>query len=184
MKSLPLALGALSAALIGSQTSARTIINVSSSAAANCFHSAESLARSQAAISQCSAALNSELLNFDERVATHVNRGIVLMLANRANEAISDFDAALKLDANEPEAYLNKGLTHYRIGNSVDARALASRALELRTKKPAVAYYVRALAAEDRGDVRSAYADLRRAAAIEPNWSEPATQLQRYRVTR
>ena len=183
MRSLPLALGALSAALLGTQAIAGATINVSSSAAKNCYQSAEARARSQAAIAQCSAALASDLLNRDERVATFVNRGIVLMLANRAPEAIRDFDNALKLDATEAEAYLNKGLTQYRIGNSADAQVLASRALELRTKKPAVAYYVRALASEDRGNVRAAYADLQRAVEIDPSWSEPATQLQRYRVT-
>ena len=184
MKSLPFALGALTLALAAHPSAAATSLNVTSSAAESCFRAAEGRARSNAAVDLCSAALERHVLNRDERVATLVNRGIVLMLANRAGDALRDFDNALKLDALQPEAYLNKGLTHLRIGNPLDAQRLANRALELRTKKPAIAYYIRGLAAEERGDVRSAYADLRRAAAIDPAWVEPANELQRYRVER
>lgn len=184
MKCLPLALGALAVAVSGGPATARTTINVTSSAATTCFRAAEAHARSGVAIAQCSDALNEDRLDRDERVATLVNRGIVLMLANRPREAIRDFDDALALDANQPEAYLNKALTHLRIGNSADAQVLASRALELRTKKPAVAYYIRGLASEDRGDIRAAYAYLKRAAAIDPTWSAPQTELQRYHVSR
>ena len=184
MKSLPLALGALSAVLFAGQAGAGVTIVGSNSAANTCYRLAESKARSSTAIEQCNVALNDDMLVGENRVATFINRGIVLMLANRPNDAIRDFDHALKLDANQPEAYLNKGLTHFRMGDSASAQALASRALELRTRKPAIAYFVRGLASEDRGDVRAAYADLRRAAQIAPDWNEPQAQLQRYRVTR
>ena len=184
MKSLPFALGAIAVAFTAQPLGAATTLNVTSSAAESCYRSAAAKARSRAAVEQCSAALQNSVMNRDERVATLVNRGIMLMLANRSNDAIRDFDDALKLDALQPEAYLNKGLTHLRIGNSVNAQQLANRALELRTKKPAIAYYIRGLASEDRGDVRGAYADLRRAAAIDPSWNEPLAELQRYRVAR
>ena len=184
MKSLRLALCALGTFLVSSQAVAGITVLGNGSAAVTCYQSAEARARTAMAIAQCSTALNDDMLNVDDRVATLINRGIVLMLADRTSEAVRDFDHAITIDANQPEAYLNKGLTQFRLGDSVGAQALASRALELRTRKPAIAYYVRALAAEDRGDVRSAYADLRRAAAIEPGWSEPATELQRYRVRR
>jgi tetratricopeptide (TPR) repeat protein len=181
MKSLPIALGALGAGLIAGQAPAQSI-SLGSSVAESCYRLAEAKTHDPAAIAQCDAALQDPALTQADRVATHVNRGIVLMLANREKDAIRDFDTAVALDAREPEAYLNKGLTELRIGNASAALSLASRAIELRTRKPAIAYYVRGLAAEDKGDVRSAYADLKRAAAIDPNWSDPVTELQRYRV--
>jgi tetratricopeptide (TPR) repeat protein len=181
MKSLPLACGALGACLIAAQAPAHTI-SLGSSLAETCYKLAKAKANDQSAIAQCTAALNEPGLMQSDRVATHVNRGIVLMLADRSAEAIRDFDTAVALDANEPEAYLNKGLTHLRTGNARAALPLATRALQLHTRRPAIAYYVRGLAAEDQGDVKSAYADLRRAAAIDPKWSEPLIELQRYRV--
>ncbi len=183
MKTLPLAFAMAAAGMIGSQATASNIsINVSKSGARACYESAESRARSPGAIAQCTAALGDDRMTTDDRVATLVNRGIVLMLANRSDDAIRDFDAALALDATMPEAYLNKGVTKFRIGNSADAHALASRALELRTKKPALAYYVRGLANEERGNVRAAYADLRRAQELDPRWDEPTMQLARYSI--
>jgi tetratricopeptide (TPR) repeat protein len=181
MKSLPIAFGALGAGMLAGQVPAHTI-TLGSSAAETCYRLAEAKAHDQLAVAQCNAALEDPALTQADRVATHVNRGIVLMFAERTKEAIRDFDMAVALDASEPEAYLNKGLTELRVGNSSAALALASRAIELRTRKPAIAYYVRGLAAEDSGDVRSAYNDLQRAAAIDPKWQEPLIELQRYRV--
>ena len=57
MKSLPLALGAVSALLLAGQADARASINVSGSAAQTCYHSAKAKARSGAAIAQCTAVL-------------------------------------------------------------------------------------------------------------------------------
>jgi tetratricopeptide (TPR) repeat protein len=180
MKSLPIAL-ALGAGLLAGQAPAHTI-TLGSSAAETCYRLAEAKSHDQVAIAQCNAAIDDPALTQADRVATHVNRGIVLMFAGRTNDAIRDFDTAVALDASEPEAYLNKGLTELRIGNPAAAMSLASRAIELRTRRPAIAYYVRGLAAEDRGDVRSAYADLQRAASLDPKWQEPLIELQRYRV--
>ena len=184
MKRLRFALVLSAAAAAASPLAARTTINVNGSAAATCFRAAAAHARSGAAIAQCSDTLNAVRIDRDERVATLVNRGLVLMFANRPREALADFDAALALDPTQPEAYLNKALLALRTGQAGQALILADRALALRTTKPAVAYYIRGLAAEERGDVRAAFVSLRRAAAIEPGWSAPRTELLRYRVSR
>ena len=59
---------------------------------------------------------------------------------------------------------------------------LADRSLQLRTQKPALAYYVRGLGHEEEGQAVAAYDDLRRAAELDPKWSEPLEQLKRYHV--
>ncbi len=38
------------------------------------------------------------------------------------------------------------------------------------------------MAHEEAGNVKAAYADLRRAVALRPNWAEPKRDLARYRV--
>ena len=58
------------------------------------------------------------------------------------------------------------------------------RALELGTDEPEVAFFGRGLAHEDIGDLKSAYADLRRAAELRPQWPQPAQELARYQVRR
>ena len=40
---------------------------------------------------------------------------------------------------------------------------------------PALAYFGRGLANEDMGNIRDAYADYRRAAQLDPQWSAPRT---------
>lgn len=185
MKTLSLALGAAVAALSAGPAMSNVFITTSESAAEDCFRSAKAMTSSVGAISQCTSALqNDDRMAPADRVATLVNRGILLMLADRSVEASRDFDEALAIDSKEPEAYLNKGMNLFRVGNSSEAYALANRAIELRTRRPAMAYYVRGLANEERGDVRAAYADLNRARQLEPHWQDPARQLERYHIGR
>ena len=58
-----------------------------------------------------------------------------------------------------------------RQGQSVAAMPLLERALELKTSKPALAYYMRAIAYEDSGNVKAAYDDLIRARDLDPSWA-------------
>jgi cytochrome c-type biogenesis protein CcmH/NrfG len=41
---------------------------------------------------------------------------------------------------------------------------------------------VRGLAYEQQGELRSAYASLKTAQRLDPNWNEPTDELSRYRV--
>jgi Flp pilus assembly protein TadD len=115
-------------------------------------------------------------------VATHVNRGILRMVKRDFAAAEADFNEAIRLDPREPEAWLNKGILLIKAGRSADAVTPIDRSLQLRTRRPALAYYARGLANEDRGDVRAAYRDLKQAQAIAPQWREVATELARYQV--
>jgi len=98
--------------------------------------------------------------------------------------AQADFDKAGALNPKRGEPWLNMGVLQFKQGNSRAAIALFDKALELGTGEPEIAYFGRGLAHEDVGDLRSAYADLRRAAELRPNWSQPAQELVRYQVRR
>lgn len=147
-----------------------------------CFQLAQGKERSPAAIDTCTVALDTFNMTSDERAGTLVNRGIIRMLAKQPVNANLDFDAALEIDPNLAEAWLNKGVNDFRIGDSASALRYADRALALHTNRPAVAYYVRGLANEDTGNLRAAYNDLQSARRIEPQWQEPSAQLARYQV--
>lgn len=134
-------------------------------------------------LSRCTAALLHETTTIGEdRSANLVNRGILLLLADRAPLAGRDFDEALAIDPAQPEAWLGKAIESWQKGDSADAVSQATRAIQYRPMRPAVAYLVRGLANEKQGQIKAAYADLQMARQLEPGWQEPALELTRYKV--
>lgn len=179
MKISPLAL--LAVAAFPTSASA-VILAVGNRLAESCYLAAEARNATASSMDICNRALNEEALSPRDRVATHVNRGVLHL--NRANlpAANADFDAALAMDPNEPEAWLNKAVGHAKFGRSTDALPMVQKALDLNTRRPALAYFVRAMALEDSGNIVGAYRDLRRARALEPKWKEPEIELRRFQV--
>lgn len=179
MKITPLAVVAL-AALPAS--AAASVVTWGSGYAESCYNAADSRDASRQSMDACDKALTEQAITEEDRVATHVNRGILFMIRRKVDEANADFDAALALDPNEPEAWLNKAVVHARFGRPIDAMPLVQKALDLNTRRPALAYFVRAMALEDSGNIAAAYHDLKRAEQLEPKWSEPKIELRRFRV--
>jgi tetratricopeptide (TPR) repeat protein len=158
-------------------------VEIGGSVAHSCFEAAMAGRHDDGAFALCNNALEEPLL-IPDRAGTLVNRGIMFMRAGREDLATRDYDEAINLDPQQAEAFLNKAVSMVNSGRGSTALDLADRALQLRTHKPALAYYVRGLAHEEQGNVQAAYADLRNAASLDPKWSEPAEQLKRYRVVR
>ena len=129
----------------------------------------------------CNRALD-EALPATDVVGTHVNRGILYMVAGDYRRAIRDFDEALRMAPSQPEAWLNKAIAQFKQGDSRGALELADKSLSFGTRKPALAHFVRGLAHEDAGNVKAAYADLVKARQLDPKWREPQVELGRYRV--
>ena len=152
--------------------------------ARSCYLAAEARNVSDVALGECDRALTEQELTKPDRVATHINRGILRRMREDATGARADFDAALALDPNQPEAWLNRGVLLFNQGATEEALRMFERAIALKTSAPALAYFGRGLANEERGDVRAAYADLRRAQALKPGWSQPAQELARYQIRR
>lgn len=156
---------------------------IGSSSARLCYEAAESTGSAdRVAIEHCDTALSEEALSNYEVVATRVNRGILRSRAGDMQGAMNDFDAALALDPNQPEAYLNKGVVLIRQDNANAALPLFTMALAKNTRKPALAYYGRGIAHEELGNLKSAYADYKRAVEEDPKWKQPRTDLARFVV--
>jgi len=171
------ALAATSFPAIGS------VIVVGSSAARQCYESADSpVAPSARAIDRCNEAIAATAIPFDDVVATYVNRGILKLRSGQIDAAIADFDTAMEMNPNQPEAYLNKGAALIRLNNARDALPLFTVALERHTNRPAMAHFGRAIANEDLGNIPAAYSDYRRAAELEPEWADAQAELARFRV--
>ncbi len=131
---------------------------------------------------RCDDALIRGNISAYEVVATHVNRGILQLRRGQIDLAISDFDRAIALDPDQPEAYLNKGAALLRRENPGEAMNLFTIALERNTTRPALAHYGRAIANETLGNINAAYRDYTAASRIDPEWNQPRLELSRFRV--
>jgi tetratricopeptide (TPR) repeat protein len=160
-----------------------SVMVIGSSDARLCYEAADSPLMPQVRdMRRCDDALNVGGLSTYENVATHVNRGILRLRRGLIDQSIADFDAAMALDPNQPEAYLNKGAALIQRQNPSEAAQLFTVALEHNTQRPAIAHYGRAIANEALGNVREAYQDYQMASQLAPNWSAPRADLQRFRV--
>ncbi len=181
MKLLPLAL--LAGATLPTAAAA-SVIAVGGGYAQACYEAAEAQNISSQSVDICDRALNEEALSAADRVASLVNRGIIHMRRGGEFDAEADFNAALAADPSEPEAWLNKAILFARYRNSRDALPLVAKALENGTRRPEVAYFVRAMAYEDSGNVAAAYSDFQRARSLAPKWRQPVAELSRFQVRR
>jgi tetratricopeptide (TPR) repeat protein len=172
------------AALLVATPAVGAVTVLGNSAARSCYLAAEARgAPSLDSLRFCDDALSLEGLNEEERVATFVNRGILKARLGNLDQAISDYDAALSRDPDEPEAYLNKGFALLHLSDSGEqAKPLFDAALAKKTRRPEFAYYGRGVANEMAGQVRAAYRDYRQASRIDPKWSQPKAELARFKV--
>ena len=183
MRSLTLAAG-IAAMVLPVSAAQAGIMTIGEGFARSCFESSEAQRATPAAIETCDRAFSEQALDFHDEVATHVNRGILYYLMGNLSAAHRDYDQAIALNPNEPEAWLNKGMAALKAKDSEAAAPMFEKALALRTVRPALAYYGRAIVNEDRGNIRQAYEDLQRARDLEPRWPLPGEELKRYVVRR
>lgn len=179
---LKLAAGAL--VLTTAAGAANSAVQVAGNSSAQaCYTAAAQQSDSRSDLRPCDFALDVEMLNSYDRVATFVNRGIIHFHRGNYDRALVDFDRALGLDAENPEAMLNKAITLMRRDERGDqALPLFTRALDLGTDQPAVAHYGRGLAHQLTGDLTSAYMDILTAAELAPEWEAPRNDLTNFIV--
>ena len=148
-----------------------------------CYRAADSESRRPDAVETCTAALRDSSLTTYDRMATLVNRGIVQFRLEAFDAAIADFDAAMAIEANQPDAMINRGITMLAAGHDVDASlAYIDRGIARGPQRPWVGYYGRAVAHELAGRDSAAYRDYRRAQELRPGWDLPRRALARFAV--
>lgn len=162
---------------------AASVVIIGNNSARQCYEAADAVAPPDVEdLRVCDRAIRDEALTMRDRVATHVNRGIVQLRRNRIDLALADFDRAIAMDPAQPESYLNKGAALMRLQDAAAALPLFTASLERNTTRPELAHYGRAIAHESLGNAREAYSDYRRAAELRPGWEEPLVELRRFRV--
>jgi tetratricopeptide (TPR) repeat protein len=183
MKSLLLATAAVLSVTAAATPAQAQKISFGESLASACYRSSVQGIGTWDALEECDRALEEGMLDRPDTASTLVNRGVVKMYLSDFRGAESDFDKALSIDPNSPEAHLNKGFLRLRAKDYRAAVPLFDRSIEGRTLKPALAHYARALAQEELGNVRAAYNDLVKARDLAPQWSLPSMDLARFKVS-
>jgi tetratricopeptide (TPR) repeat protein len=147
-----------------------------------CFEAARAGASGLSALRSCDEALDGFGLSDADRAATFTNRGVLHLQRREATEAMRDFDASLAIDPSRGETHVNRGAALILIGRAGDALAAINRGIELGTDDPHEAYFNRAIAYEELGDLGAAYRDYTRAAELAPEWALPQVELARFTV--
>lgn len=125
----------------------------------------------------CDQALRDPNLIQRDRQATLVNRGIVLNRAGRPAEALAGFDSALAADPALAEAWLNRGNSHYLLGQAGNAMAGYRQSLALGIRRDHVAWYNIGLVHQSRGESSDATRAWLEAVARNPEFTLAAERL-------
>lgn len=128
----------------------------------------------------CTTALEVEALSMADRARTLVNRGVIQLRRQAYVEARADFDAAGRIAPKLGEVYVNRGAALVAEDRFAEGLSEIDRGLALGVKQPERAYYNRALAHENLGDIKAAYYDFQRAAELDPKWAAPKEELARF----
>jgi len=132
-------------------------------------------------IATCSIALNSRRTTRKERASILVNRGILYNHMGEYDAALADFEAALELFSNFPEAFINRGNVYFYKGDIEQAIADYNRAIQRKSTKQHTAYFNRGLANESRKQPNAAFEDFVRANQLKPDWVLAAGRVEQYR---
>jgi tetratricopeptide (TPR) repeat protein len=148
----------------------------------DCYEQAERARDPRAGLRFCDEALSNSVLTAADRQATLVNRGILRARAHDQMGALEDYEAALAMNADDGEAYLNRSASLIALGRYRDAADDADKAIARNTARLEIAYYNRAVANEALGNIGAAYRDYTEALRIAPRFAAASMQLRRFRV--
>jgi tetratricopeptide (TPR) repeat protein len=133
-------------------------------------------------LAACTMAVNLAGDSKGRLAAALTNRGVMHLARAEYAGTIADSSAALQVDGKFAEALVNRGVALMLQGRPGDAVTDISKGLALAPSHAERAYFNRAMAREDMGDLRGAYLDYREAAKMDPSWDRPKKELARFTV--
>jgi tetratricopeptide (TPR) repeat protein len=175
---------AFATAMACAATAGASTLVIGGGAARDCSTAALAGRSDKASMNTCTVALETETLSFRDRARTYVNRGVLQMRQRDFVGAVSDFDAASRIDPDLGEAFVNRGAAYVGSQRYGEGVVQIDQGLALGVKDPEKAYYNRGIANESLGDVTAAYRDYSRAAELDPDWDAPKNELMRFSVKR
>jgi len=125
----------------------------------------------------CDEAIKGGRLTKRDRIATYVNRGIILNREGRLSEALADFDRAIDENDKLAEAFLNRGNTYYLMRRYDEAIEDYRLSLRHDLAQAHVAWYNIGLAQEAKKDVVKAKESYRTALELSPDFGPARKKL-------
>ncbi len=151
--------------------------------AQECFHSVKHGDPGRiSTIKDCKLALRDPNLSKKDEAATHVNLGILLMRAKRYDDSRAQYNLAIKMQPELSEAYINYAANLIYLGDFDAAITASNKGIELGTKKMPEALFNRAMAYDNLKRYNLAYADLKKALTLRPNWKPALRAIDNYEV--
>lgn len=131
----------------------------------------------------CTTALEVEAMNVSNKAATYTNRGVLRMRQGKLDAAMADYAISKRMRPNVGATHLNEGAALILRKDYASALAALEQAIALETTDLYAAYYNRAIAREQTGDVEGAYFDFKKAGELKPDFELVEKQLSRFVVT-
>src|SRR5262249_700878 len=122
------------------------------------------------AVAICTMAISQNDLPSHDLAGTYNNRGILYFMKSMFTEAAADFDKARGLDGGIAEVHVNHGAAMAAMKRWKEAVDSLDRGIALDPQEPEKAYYNRAIAQEQLGNIRGAYYDYLKASELKPDW--------------
>jgi tetratricopeptide (TPR) repeat protein len=138
--------------------------------------------RNADALAVCDRAVVDTTVNAYNQAANHVNRAEIRLRMANFQGALDDAEAALAIHDGIGTAYLNRGAGLVGLGRHAQALPDFDKALALGVDRPQLAYFDRAIARENVGDIKGAYLDYKKASEIDPRLEIARAQLSRFTV--
>ena len=161
---------------------AQMSVSAGSGIAHECYEDAKDPHFRREHIATCTAALDHGGISPADRAATLVNRGVIYDMLKNYPAAWSDYNAALIINPNLGDAYINRGAALMRMQRSDEGIEDVKKGLALGTSLPAVAYYDLAVAEENLGRIKDAYFDYKRSLVADPNYKPAGEALKFFKV--
>lgn len=179
-----LAMPALAAPPLGGAMPDKPIDNLTfiynTDPALQCFRTATAGTDLKYGLEHCNTAVLDPMMSY--RAETFVNRGIIRYDLGDRTGALNDFSNALEYNPALGDAYLNQALVLVAEKRPAEAMAAVNKGIALGATNLQVAYYSRAMIADDAGQYAQAYRDYRQALRIKPDYAPAQRQLERFKV--
>ena len=131
----------------------------------------------------CTRAIELEALNLENKAATYTNRGVLRMRMGNYDAALADYAIAKRIRPETGATWLNEGAAFIFKKDFNSALVSLEKAIELNSEDLYAAYYNRAIAKENTGDVEGAYFDFVKSKELNPDFAKTDAQLARFTVT-
>ena len=128
--------------------------------------------------SPCDRALKDKNTTRRDQMKTFVNRGIIHNRNGDLSSAVADFNAAIAMDSEVAEAFLNRGNSHFLASRFDRALADYEHSLMLGVQKPWAAWYNIGLVYDAKKEAEKARAAYEKALALNPDFTLARLKLE------